>query len=138
VQPSSILRLGYDHQANIPYNKHKTLQENMGPGKALPAGAPRACFFRGKEVPALVAMTKKGSMTSEVLALVLQRLDDLEVYERVEGGPIPFGLFDAHDTRLQVPFLEKANKKMHGRPMRKICIGLPNGTSKWQVGDSKQ
>jgi hypothetical protein len=71
------------------------------------------------------------------------------VYERVEGGPIPFGLFDAHDTipfglfdahdtRLQVPFLENTNKKMNGRPMWKICIGLPNGTSKWQVGDSKQ
>jgi cation transport regulator ChaC len=77
-------------------------------------------------------------MTSEILAMVLQRLDDLGVYERVEGGPIPFGLFDAHDTRLQVPFLEKANTKLHDRPMWKICIGLPNGTSKWQVGDSKQ
>jgi hypothetical protein len=87
-------------------------------------------MFRGKEIPALVAMSTKGSMTSEVLAMVLQRLDDLGVYERVEGGPIPFELFNAHATRLQVPFLEKANKKMHARPMWKICIGLPNGNSK--------
>jgi hypothetical protein len=61
-------------------------------------------------------------MTSEVLALVLQQLDDLGVYKRVEGRPIPFGLFDAHDTRLQeVPFLEKANKKMHGQPVWKYA-----------------
>jgi hypothetical protein len=132
----TLARLGYDHQSEIPYDKDKTLQENMGPGKALPR-AP-TCMFRGKEIPALVAMSTKGSMTAEVLAMVLQRLDDLGVYERAEGGPIPFGLFDAHDSRLQLPFLEKANKKMHGRPMWKICIGLPNGTSKWQVGDSKQ
>jgi hypothetical protein len=70
--------------------------------------------------------------------MVLQWLDNLGIYERVEGGPIAFGLFDAHDKRLQVPFLEKANTKLHGRPMWKICIGLPNGISKWQVGDSKQ
>jgi hypothetical protein len=37
-----------------------------------------------------------------------------------------------------VPFLEKVNQKMFGRPMWKVCIGLPNGTSKWQVGDSKE
>jgi hypothetical protein len=59
----TLARLGYDHQANIPYDKHKTLQENTGPGKALVPGVP-TCFFRGKEVPALVAMTKKkGSIT---------------------------------------------------------------------------
>jgi hypothetical protein len=63
-----LTRLGFDHQAEIPYDKDKTLEENMGPaGKALP-GAP-TCTFRGKEVPALVAMTKKGSMTSEILAI---------------------------------------------------------------------
>jgi hypothetical protein len=73
----------------------------MGRGKALP-GAP-TCTFRGKEVPALVAMTKKGSMTSEILAKVLDRLDELDVFPRsTEGGPLPFCFFDAHDSRLQV------------------------------------
>jgi hypothetical protein len=100
-------------------------------------GAP-TCTFRGKEIPALVAMTKKGSMTSEILAKVPDRLDELDVFPRTEGGPLPFCLFDAHDSRLQVPFLEKVNKKMFGKPMWKVCIGLPNGTSKWQLGDSKE
>jgi hypothetical protein len=115
----TLTRLGYDHKAKIPHGKDKMLQENMGPGKTLP-GAPTSCFFfRGKEVPALVAMrTKKGSMTSEVLALVPQWLDHyLGAYKRVEGRPIPFGLFDTHDTRLQVTFLlEKANKQENARP----------------------
>jgi hypothetical protein len=131
-----LTHLGFDHQAEIPYDKDKTLEENMGPGKALP-GAP-TCTFRGKEVPALVAMTNKGSMTSEILAKVLDYLDGLGVYPRTEGGLIPFCLFDAHDSRLQVPFLEKVNQKIFGRPVWKVCIGLPNGTSKWQVGDSKE
>jgi hypothetical protein len=132
-----LTRLVFDHQAEIPYyDKDKTLEENMGPGKAL-LGAP-TCTFRGKEAPALVAMTKKGSMTSEILAKVLDRLDGLGVYPRPERGPIPFCLFDTHDSRLHVPFREKVNQKMFGRPMWKVCIGLPNGTSKWQVGDSKE
>ena len=42
-------------------------------------------------------------------------------------------LFDAHDSRLQVPFLRYVNDEDH---KWKVCIGLPNGTGKWQVGDS--
>ena len=44
-------------------------------------------------------------------------------------------LFDAYDSRLQVPFLQYINDEKH---LWKFCIGLPNGTPKWQVGDSRQ
>jgi hypothetical protein len=54
------------------------------------------------------------------------------------SAAVHFCLFDAHDSRLQVHFLEKVNKKMFVKPMWKVCIGLPNGTSKWQLGGSKE
>lgn len=128
--------LGFDHRADIPYDTNSTLEDNAGPGKALP-GLP-TCTFRGKEVPALLAVTPKGSMTSEILMSALKKLDDLGIYERIPDGPTPMCVFDGHDSRLQLPFLEYVNKEEFGRPRWKACIGLPNGTTKWQVGDSAQ
>jgi hypothetical protein len=65
----------------------------------------------------------------------LKRLDGLGIYERELGGCIPFLLLDAHDSRLQVPFLRYVNDDAH---RLKVCIGLPNGTGKWQVKDTSQ
>jgi hypothetical protein len=109
------------------------MRDNSGPGKAFP-GAP-TCHFRGKDVPALVAFSPKGSITSEILRKAFQQLDALGIYQRIPGGPIPLVLFDPHDSRLQVPFLWYVNDEDH---KWKGCIGLPNGTGKWQVGDSSE
>jgi hypothetical protein len=128
--------LGYDHQAETPYDTTKDLGENCGKGKALP-GLP-TCNFRGKEIPALLVATPKGSMTSEILKTALKVIDDLGIYERTEGGPVPMCIFDGHESRLQLPFLQYVNQQKHGRSLWKACIGLPNGTTKWQVGDSEQ
>jgi hypothetical protein len=57
----------------------------------------------------------------------------LGIYEHIPGGPIPLVIFDTHDSRLQVPFLRYVNDEQH---KWKVCIGPPNGTGKWQVGDS--
>ena len=46
-----------------------------------------------------------------------------------------FALFDAHDSRLQVSFLRYINDPTHRWT---FCIGLSNGTHKWQVGDSNE
>ena len=56
-------------------------------------------------------MNKQGSMTSEILAETLRKLVELNVYPRTQGDPIPCCLFDAHDTHLQIPLLEYANKE---------------------------
>ncbi|CAJ1940936.1 unnamed protein product [Cylindrotheca closterium] len=128
---------GFDHQSEAIYDGTKTIEENYGPGKALP-GLP-VCVFRGKEVPGMVAVSPKGSMTSEILKKALETLDKLGVYPRTLHGPTPMCLFDGHDSRLQVPFLEYINSKDEFQnPLWIGCIGLPNGTAKWQVGDSVQ
>ncbi|CAJ1966096.1 unnamed protein product [Cylindrotheca closterium] len=129
--------MGFDHQAESPYDGSKTLEENAGPGMALPE-APE-CVFRGKKVPGMIAVSPKGSMTSDILKKALKTLDDLGVYPRTLNGPTPMCLFDGHDSRLQIPFLEYINSyDPFGKPMWRVCIGLPNGTAKWQVGDSVQ
>jgi hypothetical protein len=122
-------RMGHDIQAE--YNIEVSVRDNSGPGKAFP-GAP-TCQFWGKDVPALIACSPKGSITSNILKEALKRLDGLGIYERKPGGRNPFLLLDAHDSWLQVPFLKYVNDSAH---KRKVCIGLPNGTGKWQVGDS--
>ena len=74
-------RMGHDIRAV--HDESKSVTENSGPEKTWP-GAP-TCLFRGKEVPALITCTKKGSITSEILKLVFKRLDDLNLYDRSEG-----------------------------------------------------
>ena len=123
-------RMGHD--IRVPFDTTKSVTENSGPGKTFP-GAP-TCSFRGKTIPALIACSKKGSITSDILKCAFERLDQLGVYER-RPNLKPMALFDAHDSRLQVPFLRYVNNPQH----RWIfCIGLPYGTHKWQVGDSKE
>ena len=93
-----------------------------------------SCMFRGVLVPALVTCTSRGGITSDILTAAFKRLDDLGVYQRTSNLK-PFALFDAHDSRLQVPFLRYINTPPH----RWIfCIGLPDGTHTGQVGDSKE
>ena len=43
-------------------------------------------------------------------------------------------LFDAHNSRFQVPFVRYINNPSYGWDS---CISLPDGTHKWQVEDSK-
>ena len=67
----------------------------------------RLVFF-GKEMPALITYSPKSSISSSILRTAFARLDDLGVYGRTPSLK-PFALFDAHDSRLQVPFLRYIN-----------------------------
>ena len=109
------------------------IRANSGPGKAM-AGGP-TCNFRGKEVPCFIDCSPKASITSQMLADMLAAIDGLGIYNREEGGPIPFLLLDGHHSPLELPFLEYINNKEHEWM---VCIGVPYGTHLWQVGDSSQ
>jgi len=89
---------GFDHRAFYLYNNEKTLEGKKREDKAL-SGLP-SCIFGGKSVLYLLAQNPKGSMTSPILREVLKILDDLEIFNRYEGGPIPMRLFDGHDSLL--------------------------------------
>jgi len=108
-------------------------EKNTGAGKMYPCGP--TCTYRGKEVPCLVCNTENGSITSDLLKMFLEKLDSFDLFPRGEDGVKPFLLLDGHGSRLELPFLQYINDPAHEWV---VCIGVPYGTSYWQVGDSAE
>ncbi len=106
------------------------VRKNTGKGKRHPQGP--VCTFKGKMVPCFCGCSETGSITSDLLAAMLQFMDDLNLFDR-QDGINPFLLLDGHGSRFELPFLEYVTCKDH---VWKVCIGVPYGTSYWQVGDS--
>jgi len=126
-------RLGIDIFADCPEDSTMYNKENYGPGKYFPGG-PR-CTFRNIDLPCYVTCSPKGSITSTILADILKFIDDRKVFPRHDNNPTPFLLLDGHGSRLEIPFLSYINNPQHKWV---VCIGCPNGTSLWQVGDSSE
>jgi len=106
--------------------------KNYGHGKLFPSGP--SCHFNDQDIPCLVRWSEKGGITSEILAECLEHIDSYNVFERTEGLS-PFLLLDGHGSRFEIPFLDYITNKDHEW---QVCIGVPYGTSLWQVGDSKE
>ena len=111
---------------------HDFILKNSGPGCYYPGGP--ECWYRGKKVPALVRWHESGSITSEILVDILKTIDSYELFPRNDGVK-PFLLLDGHGSRLELPFLNYINNPADHWI---VCIGVPYGTSLWQVGDSKE
>ena len=62
----------------------------------------------------------------------MKTLDTLEIYDQ-STGKIPFLLLDGQNSCFGLPFLEYINKSKN---TWRVCIGVPYGTSYWQIGDS--
>ena len=106
--------------------------KNFGPGKLYPGGP--TCTFKGKDIPCMVRWSPKGSITSPILADALAYIDSYDVFKR-SNDLSPFLLLDGHNSRFEIPFLEYITDERH--PWQ-VCIGVPYGTSLWQVADSKE
>ncbi len=65
---------------------------------------------------------------------MLEAVDDLQVFYRTSGLN-PFLLLDGHSSRFELEFLEYIHRE---ETRWDCCIGLPYGTSYWQVGDSSK
>ena len=110
------------------------LNNNTGSGKMFPGGP--ICNFKGKDIPSFVTFTENGGMDGHVLTQVFQHLDAYEIFkEERENGLVPFVLLDGHQSRFELEFLKYVNGSDH---KWNVCIGVPYGTSLWQVGDSNQ
>ena len=73
-------------------------------------------------------------MTTTILTYMFKTLDELKLFHR-SGGKIPFFLLDGHGSRMENEFLEYINHPDH---QWCVCLGVPYGTSLWQIGDSKK
>ena len=107
-----------------------TLFGNYGKGRYSPGGP--TCIYRGCKIPCYVTATPKGSITSEVPRNMLKRIDQTGVFLRLPG-PTSFLPLDGNGSRIELPFISYVNDPMHKWV---VCIGVPNGTSLWQVGNS--
>ena len=85
-------------------------------------------------MPCIVSNTDSGSITSELLVSFLKKMEELDLFPRTDGLK-PFLLLDGHGSRLELPFLQYINSPNHEWV---VCIGVPYGTSYWQVGDSSE
>ena len=107
----------------------------MGEVKALTRFL--VCKFRGKLIPGSMCISPKGPISSKILTEALKYLDHLNVFERRQYGPTPFGLLDGHESRLQLPFLEYINYQTPDEQSKLMfTLGTTNATYVWQVGDS--
>ena len=85
-------------------------------------------------MPCLTRWSPKGSITSDILIDILATLDRFKVFDR-SNGKLPFLLLDGHGSRFALNFLAYVTNKEHEWC---VCIGVPYGTSLWQVGDSSE
>jgi hypothetical protein len=111
-------------------DSYDLLYKNMGKGHQYPGGP--SCEYEGKTIPCMVTFNPGGGITATILTDILRTLDKLEIFSR-KNGIRPFVLLDGHASRFDIEFLEYINNKTH---KWSVCIGVPYGTSLWQVGDS--
>lgn len=123
--------LGFDTSATW-VGDDKDLQGNAGRGKALPMGP--TCNVNGIEVPTFCCASESGSITGDLLVAMLGSIDKLGVFDRSDGVS-PFLLLDGHGSRFDLKFLRYINTNT---TKWNACIGVPYGTSYWQVGDSTE
>ena len=123
--------LGLDPDAEW-HGDEKNIMGNAGRGKRYPMGP--SCIVNGITVPAYCCCSENGSITAELLVKMLSAIDELRVLDRSDGVP-PFLLLDGHGSRFDLHFVRYINN-----PQTKwnVCIGVPYGTSYWQVGDSSE
>jgi hypothetical protein len=108
-------------------------EENIrGFDKIFPCGP--TCEFEGKTVPCFVAWTLKGSIMTALLAEMLKKMDDMELFDRSDGID-PFLLLDGHGSRFELPFVEY----IHGDREWTVCIGVHTAQAcgKWGTVNNK-
>jgi hypothetical protein len=107
---------------------------NLGENKQYPGGP--SCTYQGTEIPCMVKFSEGGGMTPSILTEIFETLDQLKIFDSDrKNGLRPFVLMDGHQSRFDYGFLSYMNHDDH---RWSVCIGVPYGTAKWQVGDSRQ
>jgi hypothetical protein len=107
--------------------------KNTEEGGAMSGGP--TCLFRGVRVPCFIGCSPKASITSVMLRDMLKCMDDLGIWKRVPGGPVPSLILDGHHSRMELPFLDYITTK---KTEWNTNIGVPYETHFWQLGDASE
>ena len=129
-------KTGIDITVENPLRNEKgeiDLEMNIGESKYYPEGP--KCKYRGKEVRCLTFASDSGGITGAILVKVLEYFDEIDLFPRYPGGPIPMLIVDGHQSRLDPKFVAYINNKAHEW---RVCLGVPYATVLWQVGDASE
>jgi hypothetical protein len=124
--------LGFNASARQIEGDDDICSNTGGLDKQYPQGP--FCHINGKPVPTFCCCSKNGSITSVLLEEMLCVIDRFKVIDRSDGIA-PFLLLDGHGSCFELPFLKYMNT---AETKWNACIGLPYGTSYWQVGNSSE
>ncbi len=125
-------RLGFNPFVTWAGEEDDLEQNTGGEDKVFPLGP--QCTFMGKKVPCYTCCSENGSITGQLLTDMLSAIDKAKVFDR-SVGLNPFLFLDGHNSRFELEFLQY----IHNPETKwEVCIGLPYGTSYWQVGDSTE
>ena len=68
----------------------------MGTGKFHPGGP--KCNYKEKEVDCLAFVTESGGITGKILVEILTYFDAIELFPRLQGGPIPVIIVNGYQS----------------------------------------
>ena len=91
-------------------------------------------MFKGKVVLCFTRWSESGGMSSTILKEFFETIDHFKLVPRTPGIFL-FAMLDGHGSRLELPFLKYSNDKITEWC---VCLGVPYGSTYWQVGDSKE
>jgi hypothetical protein len=127
-------KLGLDATKKIVIGEDDVATFEMNRAQGISTGGP-VCNYKGIDVPCFVCSTPNASITSELLAKMLEQIDSYNIFPRSEEEGVPFLLVDGHHSRTRLPFLKYITNDKH---RWKVCIGVPYGTHIWQPHDSTE
>jgi hypothetical protein len=79
--------------------------------------------------------SSNASITSELLAQMLETIGNTGVFKRGPDDGVPFLLSDGHHSQSRLFFLNYINNPLHHW---KVFIGVPYATHMWQPHDSSE
>ena len=126
-----IMTLGIDVFAEL---DEVNWENNFGPGKRYPG----LSLFdpEGNEIPVMFAVSKKSSMTGDILHKTFKKMDELGLTFHGEDKDgvyrEPLMLIDGHISRLNSGFLVYTNEPDTNWM---VILGAPYGTDIWQYHD---
>ena len=98
---------------------------NTGKGKRYHCGP--QCTYKGIVIPCMCQWSKNGSITPDILKEICETLDSYNVFRRSTRRK-PMMIINGHSSSVHY-----VNDPEHEWV---VCIGVPDGTSYWQLGDS--
>jgi hypothetical protein len=127
-------KLGLDATKTIVIGEDDVATFELNQPNSISTGGPK-CNYKGKEKPCFVCSTPNASITSELLAKMLEQIDSYILFPHSEEDGVPFLLVDRHHSRTHLPFLKYITDDAH---RWKVCIGVPYGMHIWQPQDSTE